>query len=265
MSTTTQGSAHAQAALWGRRAQDWADVVEGRTVILYDTVFDELGVGAGTRLLDAGCGTGFAARRATERGATVTGLDATPEFIAIAAERQPGGDYTVGELEALPYEDDSFDAVTGFNSFQFAAQPVNALREARRVARPGAPVAITTWGAPEHCEMSAYFAALRELMPPPPPGAPGPFALSTPGALEAFVGQAGLTARTELNVPITFEYPDQETLLRGLLSPAPAIKAADESGEAAVSAAILRALHPFRTSTGGYVLENEFRYLVAEA
>jgi ubiquinone/menaquinone biosynthesis C-methylase UbiE len=52
-------------------------------------------------------------------------------------------------MEALPYEDDSFDLVTGFNSFFFATDIVAALREAGCVAKPGAPVVIQVWGPHE--------------------------------------------------------------------------------------------------------------------
>lgn len=267
MSTTQPkpGSAAIQGRLWGARARDWADIQEPASRALHDAGLDDLGVGPGTGLLDVGCGTGFAARLAADRGAQVTGLDAAPAFIEIARERVPEGDFSVGEMEALPFVDDAFDAVTGFNSFQYAADPVRALAEARRVARPGAPVLIATWGRAEDCEASAYLAALGSLLPPPPPGAPGPFALSQPGALEALAGEAGLTPRRAADVDVVWSYPDEATLLRALLSAGPAVKAIDNAGEAAVVAAVHRALGPFRDSGGGYRLENRFRYLIASA
>src|SRR5205814_1806979 len=121
---------------------------------------------------------------ATKRGAKVTGLDAAAPLVEIARTRVPEGDFRVGELEQLPYADGSFDLVTGFNSFQYAAEPVNALQEARRVVRGDGRVVIAVWGKPEQCELADYLAALGALLPPPPPGAPGPWALSEDGALE---------------------------------------------------------------------------------
>ena len=61
----------------------------------------------------------------------------------------PEADLSQGDLQRLPYVDDSFDAVCGFNSFFFADDMVAALREAGRVAKPGAPVVIQVWGRPE--------------------------------------------------------------------------------------------------------------------
>jgi SAM-dependent methyltransferase len=191
-SGTVTGSAPVQGALWGARARDWADVQEPAQREVYAAVFDAAGVGEGTSLLDAGRGSGVAAAIAHQRGAKVTGIDAALPFVEIARERIPHADLRVGELEALPYDDDSFDVVTGFASFQYAADPVHALQEARRVTPTGGTVAILTWGQPERCEAAAIIQALGSLLPPPPPGAPGPFALSAPGALEDLVHRAGL-------------------------------------------------------------------------
>src|SRR5919202_1964599 len=117
------GLAQAQGKLWGARARDWAEVQEPAQRALYAPVLDAAGVGEGTRLLDAGCGSGVAAAAAHGRGAAVAGIDAALPLIELARERLPGAEFRVGELEALPYEDSAFDVVTGFNSFQYAADP----------------------------------------------------------------------------------------------------------------------------------------------
>jgi hypothetical protein len=59
---------------------------------LDDAVLERIGVGQGTELLDAGCGSGLAAQLAARRGAIVTGLDATPELLAIVRRRVPASD-----------------------------------------------------------------------------------------------------------------------------------------------------------------------------
>ena len=75
---TTTGSAVAQSQLWGARARDWADLQEHQVTNLYEAVLDALAVGQATKLLDAGCGAGLTAQLAARRGASITGLDATP-------------------------------------------------------------------------------------------------------------------------------------------------------------------------------------------
>jgi SAM-dependent methyltransferase len=114
---------------------------------------------------DVGCGAGRFSRIAADRGAMISGLDATASFVEIARERVPEGDFRVGEMEDLPWADNSFDVVTGFNSFFIAADMVNALREARRVMRPGASVVMTVFGRPERCQSTTLFASLRQFMP----------------------------------------------------------------------------------------------------
>jgi SAM-dependent methyltransferase len=259
------GSATVQGELWGTRARDWAEAQEGVSRPLFESVLRKTGIGKGTRLLDVGCGAGLFCLLAAERGALVTGTDAAPPFVALAKERVPQGEFRVGEMEVLPDEDKTYDVVTGFNSFQFAADPINALREARRVAKPAGPVVIATWGKPELSEAATYLTALRPLLPPPPPGAPGPFALAADGALEALVERAGLTPKGVEEVECPLEYPDLKTALRGLLSAGPAIKAIQTSGETRVREAVTTAIAPFKLSKGGYRLENTFRFLISIA
>ena len=219
----------------------------------------------GTELLDAGCGAGLAAQIAAGRGAVVTGLDATPQLLEIARSRVPNGDFARGDLETLPYADDAFDAVVGFNSFQYAANPRVALEQARRVARPGTPVAIATWAVPERCEAAVYLAALGPLMPPAPAGAPGPFALSAPGALEDLATAAGLTPGDADEVACRWDFPNADEALRALLSAGPAVKAVQNSGANAAREAVQDAIAPFRQASGGYSIGSAFRYLITTA
>src|SRR5712691_5056302 len=140
------GTASTQRELWGRRARDWALLQEGQVRALYDAVLSRLDIGYGSRVLDVGCGAGMFCRLAADEGANVSGYDATPELLEIARERTPSGEFYEGDIERLPWPDASFDAVTGLDSFQFAARPVEALREARRVAKPDGQIVIAVWG-----------------------------------------------------------------------------------------------------------------------
>ncbi len=66
-------------------------------------------------MLDIACGSGFAAYLASERGAAVSGIDASEGLVTIARARTPKGDFRVGDMFALPFPDASFDAATSFN------------------------------------------------------------------------------------------------------------------------------------------------------
>jgi SAM-dependent methyltransferase len=262
---TQQGSAGRQGELWGARARDWADFQEPAQRPLYEAALRLLGIGAGTSVLDIGCGTGGLALLAADAGAAITGLDAAESSVAIARERVPSGRFDVGDNQFLPYADDSFDVVVGINSFQYAADPVAALAEARRVAKPGGTVLAVVWGREEHTELVALLRALRPLLPPAPPNAPGPFALSAPGALDALVEQSGLAPSGAGYLDVTFVYSDEEAILTGNRSAGPAILAERTSGEAAVVAALRDAFAPFRTADGSYRLETEWRYVMASS
>lgn len=250
---------------WGARARDWADIQEGACRPVYLAVFERVGLRSGAAYLDAGCGAGMASQIAAERGARVSGLDAAENLLAIARARVPHGDLRVGELECLPFADQTFDLVTGFNSFQFAGNPVVALAEARRVAKPGAYVAIVTWGTPEGMEAAALLAALRPLLPPPPPGAPGPFSLSDEAALRTFASGVGLDPAEVFDVDSPWRYPDLSTALRGLKSSGVAARAIEKHSEEAVDAAHATALARFRQADGSYRIGACFRCLLSRA
>jgi len=204
-------TAAVNARLWGSRAQDWADFQEGQCQPVYLAAYERLGLGAGWTHLDMGCGAGMAAQLPAGRGASVWGLDASPNLLAIARERVPHAEFLLGDLEALPYPDDRFDLVTGFNSFQYAGNPSVALGEARRVTKADDAVLIMTWGEPEGMQAASLVRALGPLMPPPPPGAPGPFALSDEVALRAFATEAGLEPLEVFDVASLWQYADSAT------------------------------------------------------
>jgi SAM-dependent methyltransferase len=259
------GTAGVQGELWGAGAEDWATLVEPMSTPLYEAVLDAVGAGPGTRLLDAGCGSGLALQLAQARGAVVTGLDASAALLEVARRRVPDGDLRQGELEELPFDSGGFDAVTAFNAVQYAADPIAAVAELARVATVGAPVAVVAWGDPDRCETRSVLAAIGALLPPPPPGAAGPFALSAPGTLEELVATAGLTPKHAEEVELPFELPDLDTAVRGHLSSGPARRAIGMAGLAAVEGAIRSALEPSVQPDGTSRHTNVFRYVVATA
>ena len=250
--------------LWGSRAQDWANFQEGQVRRVYETVMTRCAVGPGMEYLDAGCGAGLAAQMASERGARVSGFDAAEGMLAIARSRVPHGDFRQAELEEPPYAADTFDVVTGFNSFQFAANPVAALGQAKRVAKPGGTVVVMTWSTPEGMEAASIVRALRPLLPAEP-HKPGPFSLSDESALRAFAADAGLHVTEVADVDCPWAYADLETALRALSSAGVSVRAVELSGQEAVHQAHREALAPFRRPDGSYRIGARFRCLFTRA
>jgi SAM-dependent methyltransferase len=205
----------------------------------------------------------MAAEMAAGLGAEVSGIDAAEALLEIAKARAPRADLRQGDLEQLPFADSTFDVVTGFNSFQYAGNPGAALAEACRVTKPTGLVVIVTWGDPKGMEAAAIIGALRPLMPPPPPGAPGPFALSDETALRQFAIGAGLEPVDIFDVDSPFTYANLEAALRGLNSTGIAVRAMENTSEQAVTEAHAKAVEPFRRSDGSYRIGASFRCLLA--
>jgi len=199
---------------------------------------------------------------AAERGARVHGIDAAPALVEIARLRAPGADVRVGDAEALPYADARFDLVAGFNVLFFASDLVAALREAGRVARPGAPVVAGVWGRSEACDMLRVVGAVRALGGPRDGGGPS---LADPGVLEGLAARAGLEPDLAFDRTLALHYPDLDTFVRRVASAGPMVGAAEAHGSAAVADAVPAATAPFRRADGSVRLENEWRYLVSRA
>ncbi len=257
------GTAESQSALWAKGAADWAKVQEGTVAPLYQTVLARLQPKEGDRLLDIGCGAGMFCQMAAAQGALVSGIDATEALIRIARRRTRNGDFRVGDMEALPFTEASFDFVTAFNSIQFAESPLNALRQARRMLKPEGVLSIAIWGGPQQAEAAVCLKALAALAPPAPANAPGPFSLSGPDALESVVTQSGFEAYRTDEVDCLWSYPDLKTLGQGLLASGPGAAAKAEVGLAKARKALAAAAEPYKTASGGYEFRNRFRYVLA--
>ena len=117
-------------------------------------------------------GSGNGALLAAERGATVSGLDLTPKLLAVAAQRAEAAgveiDFTEGDAEALPYEDDSFDAVSSMYGVMFAPNQQQAADELVRVCRPGGRIGVAAWTPTG--SVGRLFMLLVPYLPPPPEG-----------------------------------------------------------------------------------------------
>ncbi len=214
-------------------------------------------------MLDIGCGAGVFLSLIADRGARPVGLDASEALLGIARRRLPDADLRLGDMEAIPFEDNSFDLVTGFNSFFFANDIVAALREAGRVAKPGAPVVIQVWGPHEHNDLEAMKEIVRPFLPPRPHDAPPEPDYALPGVLEDLADRAGLTPELAFDTTWAYQYPNEQTLRRSLLAPAGLAVLIGPTAQAEVENALVAGLAAHRTPGGGYSLHNEFHYLIA--
>jgi len=251
-----------QRALWSAAPRDWAQIAEPVNEPLFVALLDACGVGDATRLLDVACGSGFAAALAAARGAVVSGIDATPELLEIARERVPDGDFRVGAMDELPYEDAALDVVTCVNGFQFAVDPGVAIGEAARVVVSGGRVGAAAFAEPERNEGTALHVAMKQLVDEPDGGGYTPYALSTADGLARALADAGLSISVSRELPLSWEYADVDMAIRALLASAGGARSVRAVGETRVREALTEALAPFVGSDGAVVIRNLFRYVV---
>ncbi|MFJ4817803.1 class I SAM-dependent methyltransferase [Streptomyces sp. NPDC088801] len=129
----------ARAAGWDSRFPDDGPAYAGAVV--------ELGLRAGDRVLDAGCGTGRALpplRAAVGASGVVLGADITPAMLreAVRAGRDRDGQLLLTDVAALPLRSRSLDAVFGAGLISHLESPAENLRELARVVRPGGVLAL---------------------------------------------------------------------------------------------------------------------------
>ncbi|HEX8519882.1 MAG TPA: class I SAM-dependent methyltransferase [Pseudonocardia sp.] len=239
---------------------------------LYAHALDAADVGAGTSVLDLGCGTGGFARLAVARGARVVGVDADPAAVGVAAAAVPEGRFRTGDAHDLGPADalgGPFAVVAAMQLLTHVANPLRVLREASRVAVRGGTLVASVWGREEECDVGLFAQALAPWLPPRPPA--GPPTLRDPDHLRKVAWLAGLAVVGVDEVVCPFDYADEAALLDPLL--------ASGIGRAAVASAVRRGVgrsaaeravrgavrerFAGRRVGDGYRLRNLFRVLVA--
>jgi SAM-dependent methyltransferase len=246
---------------WSDGAAGWVEHWAGFSAPARAVVAEAAAIGCGSRVLDVGCGSGELCELAALRGASVSGIDAAAELVEVARRRVPAADLRVGAIEQLPWADQSFDVVTGVNAFQFAANYVGALVEARRVTRTGGRVAICNWDSAEHRQLDAILGPLYGFARPQPFDPPP---VGEPGVLEDLARHAGLAPEQAGELSVPYAFADAATLERALWAFVPIYSIAPKRAEGAVAATV-EAARPFRRPDGSYVFVNAFRYLIAVA
>ncbi|HEY0673475.1 MAG TPA: class I SAM-dependent methyltransferase [Longimicrobiales bacterium] len=120
-----------------------------------------LGVPAGARWLDVGCGTGALGQTILQQAqpAELTGIDRSPDYVAYAARhlQDARARFEAGDATALPVCDHAFDAVVSGLMLNFVPQPEQAVGEYARSARPGGIVAAYVWDYADGMQMLRHF------------------------------------------------------------------------------------------------------------
>ena len=162
-----------EAAGWERQAPTYDDVMGRITSRLVGPLLEAAGVQQGSRVLDVATGPGYAAAAAADLGAAVVGVDMAPAMVELARRLHPTVEFRVAQAEALPFEDDSFDAVVSNFVAPHLSRPELAVAELVRVLHGGGRLALTTWDEADRMRILGVFLdSFAEAGATPPPDIP---------------------------------------------------------------------------------------------
>jgi ubiquinone/menaquinone biosynthesis C-methylase UbiE len=162
-------------------------------------------------ILDIAAGTGepgLTIARMLDKGKVVI-TDLAEDMLEIAKENAAKRgirniETVVCDVSELPFDDNSFDAVSCRFGFMFFPDMQLAANEIARVLKPGGRFATSVWNVPEkNFWVTVTMGTINKNMelPPPPPGAPGMFRCAKPGLMKNILEQAGLINVTETEIP----------------------------------------------------------------
>ena len=170
-------------------------------------------------MLDVATGTGLvaveAARRVGQRGAVLATdfLPAWEPFVRATASAARVTNVTFASMpaEALALPDASFDIAYCQFGLMFVPEPIRALREMRRVLRPGGRIGIAVWSVPEKVGLFLIPRIVAPALPPTTGEAPpSPMSMGAPGLIEDMVAEAGFCDVVRRSVTIFHDIADPE-------------------------------------------------------
>jgi SAM-dependent methyltransferase len=210
-----------EAAGWERQAAGYEDFFGSITVRLAEPLLDAVGVGTGVRVLDVGSGPGHVVARAAERDAAAVGIDIAEAMLSLARRLHPQLDFRHGDAEALPFADESFDAVVGNFVMLHLGRPERAAAEFARVLVPGGRLALTVWDLPERARFLGVFleavGAAGASQPADIPVGPPFFRFSEEGEFARLLRDQGIVDLDVRTVSFMHPEPSRDAVWRGML------------------------------------------------
>jgi SAM-dependent methyltransferase len=186
-----------------------------------EALVEDLGISAGAKVLDLGCGDGTTALPAARRGADVLGVDIASNLVEAGnrrAEREGLANCRFEEGDASDLNrlvDDSFDLVVSMFGAMFAPRPFDVAKEMVRVARPGGAVVMGSWIPNDPTLVAQILRISSAYSPPPPEGFISPMAWGVEDSVIERFGSAGVPeARISFKRDTyRFEYPTRPSSL----------------------------------------------------
>jgi len=216
---------------WNRVAggwEKWDRFFEAQMAFLNHRLVADARLRSGMQVLDLGSGTGYPALLGAQTvgpGGHMIGMDLAEEMLAVARRKATAlglehVTFRTGDATSLPFEANSFDAVTSRFCLMFLPEIPKATAEIARVLRPGGWVAAAVWSAPEkNPSIGLSMEAIKKVveLPPPDPTTPGIFRLATQGDLAGMMQQAGLIDVAEQEFLAEWSYASADEYYTSLM------------------------------------------------
>jgi SAM-dependent methyltransferase len=214
----------------------WSELIDGGSSGISRRLVELAGVEPGSRVLDVAAGYGepsLTAARAAGPEGSVVATDISSEMIAFGRERAAAAgleniEFVESDAAGLDFPEDSFDAALSRWGIIFEPDGEAAAAQVRGFLKPGARMAISSWGPPERVPMLAIpmKTAMQRLdVPPPPPGTPGPLSRPTAEALGGLLEAGGFSDVAVEEAEVSFEWGSPEEFTSFIREIAPPISA----------------------------------------
>jgi ubiquinone/menaquinone biosynthesis C-methylase UbiE len=216
---------------WNRVAggwKKWDRFFDEQMAFLNHRLVADARLRTGMQVLDLGSGTGYPAlldARTVGPNGSVVGVDLAEQMLDVARHKATvlglsNVTFRTGDATTLPFESNSFDAVTSRFCLMFLPEIPKAPAEIARVLRSGGWVAAAVWSAPEkNPSIGLSMEAIKQVveLPTPDPTAPGIFRLAKPGDLAGMMHQAGLVDVTDQEFLAEWSYASEEEYYTSLM------------------------------------------------
>jgi SAM-dependent methyltransferase len=209
-----------QRAAWTDRVEGYAREAAAKNLPFAAALVDMAAPRPGDRVLDVATGPGIVAVEAARQVApdgSVLATDFIPDWEpyvqqAARAASIANIEFRTMPAEALDLPEASFDVVLCQFGLMFMPEPVQALREMRRVLRPGGTLGVAVWSVPEKVGIFLVPRLVGAALPPPPEGEaqPSPLGMGAPGLVESLVAEAGFGNVTVERQTHTYERANAE-------------------------------------------------------
>jgi ubiquinone/menaquinone biosynthesis C-methylase UbiE len=213
---------HSSFETWSTLApgwERWRDRIDQQAAPVREWMIEQLAPRPGDTLLELSAGvgdTGFAAAKMLGETGHLISSDFSPDMVEVARRRAEerglvGVDFRVIDAERIELEADSVDGVLCRFGYMLMADPAAALSETRRVLRSGGRLALAVWGPPERNPWAGIAAMIlieQGHLPPPEPGAPGPFSMGSDDRTRGLLEGAGFTDIRIDEIPVRFTFAD---------------------------------------------------------